>query len=103
MYIYYGYVLDHKRSTNREYLEENLSIPDEILDSLSHDADVWYYNGKSTCVAFGVANASCPKHFAVCSGGENFGKLSDQLRNNIVAIQNGGEHPDCPLIYRGAN
>ena len=43
----------------------------------------------------------CPKHENYCAGGNGFGSGEMQALAVKEAIEKGGEHPMCPLIYPG--
>jgi len=107
MFIAYGYVYDHKEyiSDSQEWLDRfrKARIPDAISDDISHDEDVWYYRGASTCIAYGDWSEKCPRHECYCAGNDKIGTGDQQALAIAEALRNGGQHSGCPLQYVGAN
>lgn len=110
LFLIYGFVYDHKTGiTDHEHQSEWVSnfkkhgLTDEQIRDIQHDDNVWYYQGVSVCVGYGDEKEECPKHETVCSGGDTFGNVSQQTVSVVLAIQKGGKHPECPLIYPSTN
>jgi hypothetical protein len=70
------------------------------IKQLSHDDNVWYYQGVSTCVGYGDWENKCDTSLSVCSGGDTYGKPLQQAISIKKSIDKGGEHDLCPLLYR---
>lgn len=110
MFLIYVYVCDHKIQIDNDDDWTNAfvraGLPQNALPFITHDSDVWYYYGRSTCVAFGDFSDNCDYRQAVCAEGDppntTFGSRDAQVKAVMIAIVAGGEHPWCPLIYPGA-
>lgn len=79
-----------------------LSIPKQIYHvtpHVSHDDEVWYLNGESTCVCYGEEGNKCDYTRCVCAGGKDYGSPLQQLRLVEEAKKDGGELKECPLIH----
>ena len=106
-FLIYGFWCDHKEPIDMDpvwitsFKKQNLST--EQIDSITHDNGTWYYNGVSTCVGYGDWNDKCPRHENYCEGGKVIGDSDMQAKAVSEAIRNGGQHPMCPLIYKGAD
>src|SRR5947207_2319773 len=61
-------------------------------NKLSHDDDMWFYDGISTCVCYGDY-----------SKGKCIGKdVNSQIQAVVQAVtHDGGEHRLCPMFYYG--
>jgi hypothetical protein len=112
--VVYGFYYDHKEIAATSESTGDLwrasfkqaGLSDQIVEDLSHDNDTWYYQGKSVCVGYGDWRDSCKRFENVCSGGERKnvnGSADDQAREIKKALDAGGVHPDCPLIYAGTS
>jgi hypothetical protein len=103
-FIGYAFWYDHKESiqSSREWSDEFSRAGIDPRD-MSHDEGVWYHQRRSTCVAYGDWADECPRHEAWCSGGKVFGDAASQVAEIKRALENGGTHPECPLIYAGAD
>ncbi len=107
--IVYGFWYDHKEpvSDDPEWVLafQKAGIPPALIDDLTHDDDAWYYNGVSTCVGYGDWDDTGKRFEVVCAGadGKKIGTNIEQGAAIMVALRNGGVHPDCPLQYPGAN
>ena len=76
------------------------SVKEDInLADISHDEEMWYYKGKSTCVGFGEIDQNCKRNECYCSGKGTYGSPKKQVKMVIKAIENDGLHPMCPLLY----
>lgn len=105
-FIGYSFFNDRKYNVgNDEFWKQYINT--EYINNLSHDEDEWYYFGSPTCVAYGDwtdEKQICPRHETVCQWESNsFPDPSLQAALIHEAIQNGGQHKDCPLIYLGAD
>ena len=77
--------------------------PDDV-PKITHDDSMWYFNDIPTCVGYsGDFEKVCHQHEHYCSGRKVFGNALSQAINVKKAVNNGGEHPDCPLIYQGTD
>ena len=63
-------------------------------DNISHDDYVWYHNDDNTCVAYTEDESIIDDYSSV-----HVGTHEEQLREVKRAIDNGGVHPHCPLLY----
>lgn len=82
---------------------EDLKIDEKTISSLSHSDRDWFLNNKRLCVgyvegdkeinSFSNTNILCNPMNTVCP----FNKPQSVLLKE--AIDNGGEHPNCPLVY----
>lgn len=72
---------------------------------ITHDESVWYFKDRNTCVFYSeYEETKCPSHSRYCSGNlEKAGNPNFQIKALRDAINNGGEHPLCPLIYPSTN
>lgn len=105
----YVYVCDHKESVvddddwTNAFVQSGLDRAE--LEFVTHDSDVWYHRGVSTCVGYGDFEDTCDYHLSVCSSGvipyTKCGDREEQAREVLLAIRSGGEHPQCPIIYPG--
>lgn len=110
--VVYGFYYDHKEYINdpsnpnmQEWMDSFHSVgaPDPIIDDITHDDDTWYYRGSSTCVGYGDWSDECPRHEVYCGGDKKMGDSKAQAKAVLEALKNGGKHPECPLMYPGAN
>ena len=111
-YLLYIYFYNHKEDLDlhnyawTSSMDKN-GITKEQMDNLSHDESVWYYKKKSTCVGYGEPQDECLKHESFCSGEDfintTFGSYDEQAKSLHEAFLNGGIHPECPIIYSGAD
>lgn len=102
-FIGYAFWYDHKETIY--YSEEwNRRFRAVGIDPrrVTHDDGMWYYDRKSTCVNYGDGG-ECPRHEGYCAGGKTYGTLDEQVLAVKEALENGGTHPECTLIYAGAN
>ena len=108
LFVIYVYVCNHKVdvSSNLLWTEAftGVGISAAMIDLATHDDSMWYYEGYPTCVAYGGDfSRKCLPHEHYCSGGSVYGTPDQQASAIKDALQNGGEHPQCPLIYPGVN
>lgn len=110
--VIYGFYYDHKEYINddsnpnsQEWIDnfKKAGAPEQIIDDITHDDDTWYYQGSSTCVGYGDWDDMCPRHEVFCGGGKKMGNANQQALSVMDALRNGGRHPECPLLYSGAN
>jgi hypothetical protein len=114
LFLGYTFWYDHKTDVDgneaaaEAFRKEGLS--EEQISRIRHDDDVWYYDGRSTCVGYSShdndSSERCPYFQSVCAGSKarTFGSLSDQVREVAKVIKSGKtQHPDCPLIYEGGD
>lgn len=106
IFLLYIYFCDHKQSIlesefwTKEFLKAGFSK--EKIEDIEHDDSVWYYKNRPTCVAYsGSFFEKCLPYEHYCPGGNTFGIPEKQIKALQEAIDNGGEHVDCPLIYPG--
>lgn len=102
-FLIYVYVCNHQIQIDESNLWKQ--IFEKIgLDpkSVTHDDSMWYYQGYPTCVAYGSFSNECSKHEHYCSGGNTYGDSISQASAVKKAVDSGGEHPHCPLVYPGA-
>ena len=101
-FLTYVYVCNHqiqiKESNLWKPIFEKVGLDPSVL---THDDSMWYYRGYPTCVAYGSFSDKCSKHEHHCSGGSTYGSSIFQALAVKKAVYNGGEHPQCPLIYTG--
>jgi len=101
--VIYAFVVDHKHSLSKEWVSSftSIGVSADKVENISHDEEMWYYAGKSTCVGYGDYKDSCPKFQGVCAGekGKTFGSALEQARAVKAALDGGGSHSQCPLIY----
>lgn len=117
-----GYIfIEHQYSiTNNESMIEifeKAGLTKDKIEEISHDDFMWYYRGKSTCVLYNNSDEKCLEHEGYCSGDNiliqlsknneinlardaKFGTLFQQAVEVRKAIEHGGYHPSCPLIYQ---
>lgn len=116
IFLVYVYVHNHRTSAEdsgfwtKVFYHNDMG---EYLPHITHDDDVWYYKGRNTCVAYcGHTEPTdrCPRNESYCAGvGEpygapnSYGSPNQQVQAIRLAIEKGGEHPLCPLIYAGAD
>lgn len=104
--FFVGYVFYHNHKENIQNSDiwtaefEGVGINSK---DISHDEGVWYYRNFPTCVGYGDWNDECPKYESYCAGGKSFGDPKTQVKAIKQALENGGTHPECPLIYAGAD
>lgn len=100
----YAFWYDHKERINnsQEWVTAFTSVGINPRD-MAHDEGVWYYKGRSTCVGYGDWNDECPRHECYCAGGKTFGDSITQARAIKKALESGGTHQGCPLMYAGAD
>lgn len=107
VFMCYVYICEHRRYISKNelwsktFLESGLNK--ETINHLSHDDDTWYYKDKSTCVGYGNEEEPCKRHESVCTGGKYYGTAKEQAHAIVLALNNGGEHALCPLIYEGTD
>ena len=108
MFLIYVYVCEHKISIEKykwwtDVFSRN-GFTNSQIKNITHDNSIWYYKRKSTCVAYSEDDlGKCDKSEHYCSGDHTYGSRDLQVKNIKKAIDNGGEHPKCPLIYIGAD
>lgn len=87
----------------KTFNEAGISASDVAL--ITHDDNVWYYDGHSTCIGYGDASEECPRYECWCAGDRGdggrctYGTIKQQAAALRKAIANGGQHSECPLIY----
>ena len=102
LFIVYVFWHDHKENIDDDWAGKFRAIGIDPKD-MTHDDGVWYYRRRSTCVGYGDWTDECPKHESYCAGGKVFGDSQTQVNAVGAALNNGGTHPECPLIYVGAD
>lgn len=103
IFLFYCFCIPHKKYLSDEWREIFLYLgaKENVLDSITHDNDVWYFNLKSTCVAFSESEDSfCEEYKNYCCGKGIHGDKIAQARAVLRSIKNGGVHDMCPLIYQ---
>ena len=101
-FIIYVFWYDHKEGIqNAELADQFRKVGIDPRD-MTHD-EVWYYKRRSTCVGYGDQDEECPKHISHCAGKKTFGSSRLQAEAVSTALKHGGQHPDCPLVYVGAD
>nr|QBK86300.1 MAG: hypothetical protein LCMAC102_00950 [Marseillevirus LCMAC102] len=108
MFLVYVYICEHKTNIEGngvwEDIFQHIGMTPTQISELSHDDTTWYYQKISTCVAYNENfSGRCQKHESFCAGGEFFGDVLTQAKAVKLAIDKGGEHPSCPLIYPGTD
>jgi hypothetical protein len=88
--------ISHDHKWNKIFI--GLGMNKDDIDKLSHDSEVWYYERKNLCVAYGSDEERCPHHFSYCAGHTRYGTDEEQAQAVIDAINNGNIHKLCPLI-----
>lgn len=107
-FLGYVFLSKHKSSISSSSIWTKIFTQirlDNKINNISHDYSMWYYNGESTCVGYGDFSDKCHSYENICSGDENmiYGTPFEQATNVKIAINNGGVHPDCPLVYQGTD
>lgn len=105
--FFMGYVFwyDHKEhiNNNREWVDKFSAVGIDPRD-MTHDEAMWYHKRRSTCVAYGGEyQRGCPRHESYCAGGKTYGDSQMQVDAVRHALENGGSHPECSLMYAGAD
>jgi hypothetical protein len=104
-FLIYGYVWDHSVNVagSKIWRDAFASVGINLRDDgvkITHDEDVWYHDGKSTCVAYGDWDEKCPRHSEFCAGANfKIGTATEQAKAVADAISAGGRHPKCPLLH----
>lgn len=101
-FIVYIYFSDHQKGLKDDSWIKEFQKVGLDPEDISHDDSVWYFQKQPTCVAYSAKNAICPRHESYCARGKTYGSILDQVKAVKEAAENGGEHPQCPLIYPGA-
>ena len=106
-FLIYVFVVEHKTNVEGNDLWQiafrKVGLTKDQIADLTHDDEMWYYQGVSTCINYGDWDDTCPKHEGVCAGGDTYGNAMQQAAEIRLALQKGGVHPGCPLIYSGAD
>jgi len=109
LYVWYAFVYERKINIcdQPSRWRANLlgaNVRKRNVCDISHDDDMWYYKGKSTCVGYGKPREKCNWRERVCAGGHTMGSYMSQAREVAKAITSkGGMHRECPLVYVGAD
>lgn len=108
MFLVYVFICEHKVfiTGNPLWTEafERTGLTSEQIRDLTHDDSMWYHQSRSTCVAYGGDfSKKCHRHENYCAGGDRYGDAEAQSQAVKESLDNGGEHPMCPLIYPGAD
>ena len=122
IFLLYVYFCEHKRGiVDNDLWEEaflKAGFTETELDNIVHDDSLWYYrqgrhpissdenNSKyyPTCVAYSSNfKDKCSPYEHYCAGDETYGDPIQQAKAVKKAVENGGEHVLCPLIYPGVN
>ena len=108
MFLSYVYLYDHKTFIEGHDMWEKaflkVGTDKNKIQDITHDDNMWYYKGVSTCVAHsGDFSGLCHRYENYCSGGDRYGDDISQAKAVKEALEDGGEHPMCPLIYSGAD
>lgn len=102
-FIWYVFVHDHKEGVGDSQWAEKFRRVQIDPNDMAHDDNTWYHNRESTCVAYGDPKEECSRHENYCAGGRSIGHIDAQVNAIKEALQNKGTHPECPLIYAGAD
>lgn len=109
MFLIYVYVCEHKNYIYQNEIWVKLfsekGLTSDQIQDISHDDDSWYYQEKSLCIGFSgdEGNERCKRHEVFCAGGKNIGSPIQQVNAVVEAINSGGQHNLCPLVYEGAD
>ena len=108
MFLIYVFICEHKTDIEGNNMWhnafKNAGLTQKQISNISHDDHMWYYKSASTCVGFsGDFSKNCYRYQNYCAGGDRYGDETLQAKSVKDAIDNGGEHPMCPLIYPGAD
>jgi len=105
MFLIYIYTCDKQTYVDTDSMWtrtfKNIGLSDSDIEKISHDADVWYYDNKNTCVAYDDWRGECPKELSVCAN-DSVGNATEQaklVQEAIINPKNKGRHPNCPLVY----
>lgn len=102
LFLIYIFLFEHKTDINDNTLWfdnfKKHGLRADQISHITHDDSTWYYKGISTCVGYGDWNDKCQKHENYCAGNDTFGNATQQVSALIMAIKNGGVHPECPLL-----
>jgi len=104
IFLVYVYLSNHRTEISQNNLWQEVFQKVKLNpEDLTHDDTTWYFQGRPTCVAYGGSfEAKCPRFENYCAGGGTYGDPVNQALAIKKAIENGGEHPLCPLVYPGA-
>lgn len=95
--LFICYFYDHHpvKKLDKETISalKNMGLQEKQIDLLTKDEEIWYYNSLPTCIGY----KDCKKSENYCPGTS----IESQSRAIFEAIQNGGEHKLCPLVYSG--
>jgi hypothetical protein len=111
MFLVYGFIAKHQRHIHHDSAWTDTFKKFGVDPSgITHDEDTWYYNGKTTCVAYGPSSLGqdpggkgpdgCNQSESFCSGGfGKYGSMEEQAKAVADAIHGTGLHSGCPIIY----
>ena len=110
LFALYAFVIDHKESIDEDFSPDGwvpalrkVGLKNDEIAKVKHDETAWYYDDRALCVGYGDESERCPRYENYCAGKKSFGSTLQQAMAIRVAIRNKGEHPECPLLYMGAN
>jgi len=99
--VTYAFIISNQVSIKHSKWESYLG---DIGGDVTHDDDMWFYKGVSTCVQYnGNFEEECDKSVGVCAGGTTYGNYIQQTNAVKRAARNSGVHPRCPLVYYGTD
>ena len=104
VFLCYVLIAEHRTEVDDEKYKtrfKDLGLTESQIDKISHDDDLWYFQGESTCVGYSASPSTrCPKNFCICSGEtyETYGTFEQQSKDVAEFIQ-GKLKKTCPLVY----
>ena len=87
IFLTYVFYCDHKTHLSDDWNEvfSGIGIHKKIVETIQHDNDVWYVNGQSTCVGYGVPGEYCDYKTVYCTN-EDCGKVTD--KGYVIGVWN---------------
>ena len=103
IFLLYVYFCKHQKDIHKnKTFSQVFSEAGLNLNHISHDDSIWFFKNYPTCVGYGEPKKDCPYSENFCAGNNKYGSYKQQALAVKKAITNGGEHPECPLLYPGA-
>lgn len=93
--VLYVFSANHKENptTKHKNIFLKFGMTDETIKSLKKDDISWFYGETNTCVG-SLINNDCNSYDSLCPK-----NIFDECYKIKEAIDNGGIHPLCPLLY----
>ena len=109
IFLVYTFYCDHKVQLSDEWTQLfiDVGVDPQDIDRIQHDDDVWYIDGRSTCVGYGAPGGYCDYRTVYCTKGipphTNHGDMKEQVLCVCESLFAKGQHIKCPLLYSSAN